>query len=316
MPLETPVAFFIFNRPALTERVFAAIAQTRPARLLIVSDGARTERWGEADHVTQARACVQRVDWPCEVQTNFSAVNLGCKQRIASGLDWVFGQVEEAIILEDDCLPSPAFFRFCEELLARFRHEPRIRAISGASFQPAESGPVHSYYFSKYFHCWGWATWRRAWAQYDVAMQTWPAFREAGGLELLADAPGEEAYWRRVFDSVYGGEVDTWDYQWLFANWCHGGLSVVPSVNLVSNLGFDPEATHTRDAGSRWANLPARTLGDLRHPPVLQRDRQADLYLASHVLNIRPISTFRRWRRVVRRYLAKTLRSVVTFAGL
>lgn len=156
--LTTPVAFIIFNRPDTTEKVFAEIAKAKPPKLLVIGDGPRVSRQGEAEKVAAARSIIQCVDWDCEVQTNFSDVNLGCKRRVSSGIDWVFEQVEEAIILEDDCLPDPTFFRFCEELLARYRHDQRIGMISGDNFQFGSRRNDDSYYFSKYVHIWGWAT--------------------------------------------------------------------------------------------------------------------------------------------------------------
>ena len=119
--LNTPVAFLIFNRPHTTQRVFAEIAKARPPKLLVVADGPRNDRPGEAELCAQTRAIIDQVDWDCEVLTHYADKNMGCKKRIASGIDWVFTQVEEAIILEDDCLPEASFFQFCEENLAPAR---------------------------------------------------------------------------------------------------------------------------------------------------------------------------------------------------
>jgi hypothetical protein len=159
--VNTPIAFFIFNRPDTTARVFEAIRQAQPSKLLVVADGPRSTRPGEAEKCAATRAIIDQVDWECEVLTNYSDVNLGCRHRVSSGLDWVFEQVEEAIILEDDCLPHPTFFRFCEELLEWYRHDHRIVAISGDNFQNGHQSGEFSYYFSRYVHIWGWATWRR-----------------------------------------------------------------------------------------------------------------------------------------------------------
>ena len=178
--LSTPVAFIIFNRPDTTARVFAEIAKARPPKLLVVGDGPRANRDGEADRVAEARAIIKNVDWPCEVLTNFSTPNLGCKKRVSSGIDWIFEQVEEAIILEDDCLPDPSFFQFCEEMLARYRHDDRIAMISGDNFLFGQVPVPESYYFSRYCHIWGWASWRRAWKDYDVNIPALAAIRTDG----------------------------------------------------------------------------------------------------------------------------------------
>jgi hypothetical protein len=277
--LKTPVAFIIFNRPDTTERVFAEIAKARPPKLLVVADGPRENRAGEVEKCAATRAIIDRVDWDCEVLTNFSDRNLGCKRRVSSGIDWVFGQVEEAIILEDDCLPDPTFFRYCQELLERYRHDQRIGLISGDNFQFGRRRNDDSYYFSKYVHIWGWATWRDRWTgSYDVSMTKWPHIREGAWLSDMAGNEREAAFWHKIFERVYRGEIDTWDYQWVFANWVEGRSTVLPATNLISNIGFDANATHTT-GDSELANLASQpVMFPLRHPVGVIRNMQADAY--------------------------------------
>ena len=275
--LKTPVAFIIFNRPDTTERVFAEIAKAKPPKLLVVADGARANRPGEAAKVVAARAIIDRVDWDCEVLTNFSEVNLGCKKRVSSGIDWVFNQVEEAIILEDDCLPDPTFFRFCQEMLERYRHDQRIGMISGDNFQFGRRYGDDSYYFSKYVHIWGWATWRDRWVgSYDVTMAKWPSICDEGRLTDMVGDARESKYWGKIFERVYRGGIDTWDYQWVFANWVNGRLNIVPNVNLISNIGFGHNATHTTGV-SELENLKTTPIKfPLSHPIGLFKNLQAD----------------------------------------
>ena len=277
--LKTPVAFIIFNRPDTTERVFAVIAKARPPKLLVVADGPRENRAGEAERCAATRAIIDRVDWDCEVLTNFSDCNLGCKRRVSSGIDWVFEQVEEAIILEDDCLPDSTFFRYCQELLERYRHDQRVGLISGDNFQFGQRRNDDSYYFSKYVHIWGWATWRDRWTDsYDVSMAKWPRIRDEGWLADMVGNEREAAFWSKIFERVYRGEIDTWDYQWVFANWIEGRSTVLPATNLISNIGFDANATHTT-GDSELANLPTRPLTfPLKHPVGVIRNMQADAY--------------------------------------
>jgi hypothetical protein len=207
---------------------------------------------------------------------------LGCKKRVSSGIDWVFEQVEEAIILEDDCLPDPSFFRFCQESLQHFRHDARIGMISGDNFQLGRASMTDSYYFSKYIHIWGWASWRDRWQAYDVDMGLWPQVREQGRIEDLVLEKSEAPFWQSIFERVYRGEIDTWDYQWVFANWCMGRMNILPSVNLISNIGFGAEATHTT-ASSPLANLPTRAMTfPLTHPTIQARNREADLFSDRH----------------------------------
>ena len=277
--LVTPVAFIIFNRPDTAARVFAEIAKARPAKLLVIGDGPRTNRMGEAERVEATRAIIKQVDWECEVLTNFSEVNLGCKKRVASGIDWVFEQVEEAIILEDDCLPDPTFFRYCQEMLALYSEEKRVGIISGDNFQFGRKYGEDSYYFSKYVHIWGWATWRDRWAgSYDVAISSWPRVRDEGRLIDLVGNADEAKYWSKIFERVFRGEIDTWDYQWLFANWLQGRLNIMPRVNLISNIGFGSGATHTT-GGGELANMTVESMSfPLLHPLAIVRSIRADSY--------------------------------------
>jgi predicted O-linked N-acetylglucosamine transferase (SPINDLY family) len=274
--LTTPVCFIIFNRPDVTQRVFEKIREAKPPKLLVVADGARANKSGEQEKCAAARAIINQVDWECEVLTDYSDINLGCRKRISSGLDWVFSQVEEAIILEDDCLPHPSFFRFCEELLEKYRHKSRIMLISGQNLQFGQRRRNYSYYFSRYNHCWGWATWKRAWQYYDDAMTLWPQVRDENWLfDILQD---EQAfrYWSATFQAMYEG-YDTWDYPWLFACYINQGLSILPNINLVSNIGFGKEGTHATDSNSILANIAVEKMQfPLNHPPFIIRDIIAD----------------------------------------
>lgn len=294
--LTTPVAFIVFNRPDTTAKVFNEIAKARPTKLLVVADGPRANRAGEAERVAATRAIVEKVDWPCEVLCNFSDINLGCKARVASGLDWVFEQVPEAIILEDDCLPDPSFFRFCQELLAHYRQDKRVGMISGDNFQFERWQSSDSYYFSKYMHIWGWATWRDRWQEtYDVNMTSWPTVRDEGRLKALLDNRQEAKFWTTIFNKVYSGKIDTWDYQWAYANWVHNCVAILPTVNLISNVGFGADATHTVHA-SDLANLSTSSLRfPLQHPSELIKNKMADEYTRNNWL-MRPL-----WKRILYR---------------
>src|SRR6185295_8988536 len=178
--LEVPVALFLFRRPALTQRVFASIRAARPRRLFLVADGPRTTHPSDVEECAAARAVVAHVDWPCAVETQFAVENLGLKRRVETGLDWLFARVDEAVIVEDDCLPQATFFRFCAEMLERYRDDARVMSISAADFTLAPSTSRSSYRFSRYPLVWGWATWRRAWLLHDAAMSEWNALRAAG----------------------------------------------------------------------------------------------------------------------------------------
>ena len=276
--LTTPVVFLIFNRPDTTRKVFEVIRQAQPQQLLVVADGPRSDKAGEAKKCAEVRAIIDTVDWDCEVLINYSEINLGCKKRVSSGLDWAFSLVEEAIILEDDCLPDPTFFRFCQELLEKYRDDKRIMAISGDNFQFGRKRTNYSYYFSRYSHCWGWATWGRAWQYYDGEMKLWEEIRDQNWLkDILDNNPWEVSYRRRKLQAVYEGDIDSWAYIWTFSCWLQNGLVILPNVNLVSNIGFTSEGTRTTNTKSPFASLPTEAMTfPLKHPPFMVRDTKAD----------------------------------------
>lgn len=274
--LDTPVAFFIFNRPECTQQVFSAISKAKPKILLLISDGPRPSRENEDEKVAKTRSIVEKIDWPCTVLKNYSETNLGCKKRISSGIDWVFTHVSEAIFLEDDCLPDPSFFRFCQEMLEKYRDNPLVGMISGDNFQFGRRTCSESYYFSKYFHIWGWATWRDRWEDYDVDMKKWPEIKKSDALTKNVKNKKEKQYWSNVFQQTYAQRIDTWDHQWTFANWITGRLCILPNVNLISNLGFSLDATHTKSYG-KLADLPTTAIEfPLVHPVSVQQDEDAD----------------------------------------
>ena len=285
--LRTPVAFIIFNRPNTTERVFSEIAKAKPKKLLVIADGARKNKLGEAEKVAATRAIIERVNWDCEVLTNFSDVNLGCKVRVSSGIDWVFEQVEEAIILEDDCLPDPTFFRFCQEMLDRYRHDLRVGMISGDNFQFGRNRNEDSYYFSKHVHVWGWASWRDRWKEsYDVKLKKWPLIRDGKWLIDILGNTKEALSWSHIFEKTFQGKVDTWDYQWVFANWIEGRINVMPNVNLISNIGFGDGATHTVTLSPLANMLTAPIIFPITHPVGILRNLQADKFTFHSCFNI------------------------------
>jgi hypothetical protein len=273
-----PVIFLVFNRPEQTARSFDAIRAVRPPKLLVIADGPRADRAGEADLCVRTRAIVEEVDWPCEVLRNYAETNMGCGRRVSSGLDWAFVQVEEAIVVEDDSLPNPSFFPFCTELLKRYRSDERIMMISGDNFQNGNRRTPDSYYFSRFPHLWGWATWRRAWQHYDWSMTGWPQRREARWLKPIARYAAVERLLTSYFDDTMSGKIDSWDYQWTYCMFVHNGLSIAPSVNLVANMGFADNATRTLVHDDRHA-VPSQAMDfPLRHPPAVECCDEADAF--------------------------------------
>ncbi|MBD2002457.1 MULTISPECIES: glycosyltransferase family 2 protein [Cyanophyceae] len=293
--MKTPVALLIFKRPETTEKVFEAIRQAKPPKLLVVADGPRADKPGEAEQCAAARAIIDRVDWDCEVLKNYSDVNLGCGLRPATGITWVFEQVEEAIIFEDDCLPHPTFFQFCEELLSKYRDDERVMAIAGTSLLGEWRSPLQSYYFSQFGGNWGWASWRRAWKFFDYNINLFPQLLEAQFLENYLREPKYYLYWKKLFQEIYeSSDRSCWDYQWLLACWMQNGLRICPEVNLITNIGFGANATHTF-SDNPLANVQTQEINlPLKHPQFMIQDFQADHLIQEKFFNVGFMSKLKR----------------------
>jgi hypothetical protein len=279
--LKTPVLFLVFNRPDTTKQVFEAIRKAKPPRLYIAADGPRNTKEGEAERVQEVRSIATNVDWECEVKTLFRDENLGCKYAVSGAITWFFEQEEQGIILEDDCLPSQSFFWFCEELLDRYKDDLRIWHISGNNFQNGIKRGQSSYYFSKFNHIWGWATWANRWSDYDVEIKSYDTFVSNNIINNLFELDQDKKYWSFIFEKVFKGEIDTWDYQWTYTVWINSGLSILPNENLVSNIGFGSNATHTKDIESQHSGMPGLDLNfPLKHPFFVVKDMAADKHTA------------------------------------
>jgi hypothetical protein len=277
--LTTPVAFFFFNRPETTEKVFNRIRKAKPSKLFLISDGPRSGNSNDFAKNEECRKIVSKVNWDCEVIKNYSEINLGCKTRISSGISWVFENTEQAIILEDDCLPVPSFFRFCQELLEYYRNDERVMMVSGNNFLNGRRFSDNSYYFSSYSYIWGWATWRRAWEKFDLEMKQWPEIKKQKMLYYWFPSRGAAAHWEEEFARTFEGRIDTWDFQFFYSCVINQGIGIIPEVNMVSNIGFGEGASHTADSSSKSANIPAVDIFfPLKHPDFIMRNLLADLY--------------------------------------
>jgi hypothetical protein len=284
--MNTAVAIIIFNRPDLTLQLLDALAQVKPTRIYIISDGPRANKANEFLLVQEARNLVdRRIDWPCVIKKNYSNENLGCGRRVSSGINWVFENEEEAIILEDDCIPVISFFEFCEEMLERYRYNMRVMHIGGANLGAKPRMKNDSYFFSKYPLIWGWATWRRAWAKYDFSASAWSNSATKNFIRDWAFDEKEAIFWAKALDSVYCKKIDTWDYQWALACWINEGLSVTPKKNLIVNHGFRGDATHTKGALRGHKNIGEPMSLPYQHPVAVDPDFAADtMHLKKYVV--------------------------------
>lgn len=281
---ETPILMLVFNRPSETQRVFTEVVKLRPKKLYIAADGPRNNRPQDQELTQQTRAIFSEINWPCDVKYLFREQNLSCGPAVSSGIDWFFEHEEMGIILEDDCLPDPSFFTFCQTLLLHHQHDTRIMHISGSNFQRGQIWGESSYYYSMFSYVWGWATWRRAWKKYNYTLSgirsnsiQWNQYTQHKGIVR---------YWKRAISLVTLGIVNTWDYQWALSILHNGGLCIVPNQNLITNIGYAPNSTHGKDNDTFWTvNQPSASIGNIVLNDTVQICTEADTYYYTEALN-------------------------------
>lgn len=285
-PLKTAVLFLVFNRPETTKQVFEAIRKAKPPRLYVAADGARKEKNGDEEKVRQVREIATKIDWECEVKTLFRKENIGCGIAVSRAITWFFESEEQGIILEDDCLPSQSFFWFCEELLEKYKYDLRIWQVSGDNFQDGIKRGDADYYFSKYNHIWGWATWRNRWEEFDVEIKKYGTLFGKKIISSIWSETKLQNYWLKQFTAVYKGRIDIWDYQWTYTTWSNNGLTILPNINLISNIGFGADATHSKDKNSKVPKLNEFGISyPMKHPIFIISDYEADLYTNRNLFN-------------------------------
>lgn len=275
--VKTAIAMLIFNRPENTRKVFEQVRKVKPSKLFIIADGPRENKEDDKLKCKQTREIFNNIDWNCEVYKNFSEVNLGCAKRGATGFSWVFDNVEECIFLEDDCLPNITFFRFCDELLEKYRNDTRIMLISGTNQLGKWEKSKYSYHFSKFGGIWGWASWKRAWKYYDFDIKLW---NDKNIKNILRQRLNFFQYISRksIYDDIYNKDAtfSSWAYQWGFSRIVQSGLAISPKVNLITNIGAGKDATNTKKA-SAVSNLKSYEIEfPLRHPPYIIVDDEYD----------------------------------------
>lgn len=288
-PLNTALLFLVFNRLDTTKQVFEAIRTAKPPRLYIAADGARELREGEEAKVHAVREYIMsNIDWDCDVKTLFREENLGCKYAVSSAITWFFENEEMGIILEDDCLPSQSFFWFCEELLEKYKHDMRVWHIGGAStLNNNILLNQDSYYFSHFNHIWGWASWSDRWKNYDVNISLYPEFKKNDFIKNITMDKILQEFWLDNFSNVSQGKIDTWDYQWYFTTWAHSGISIIPTKNLISNIGFGQEATHTSDENNKLAKMKIDQIDlPLIHPQIMVPNAIYDEHNAKYLFEL------------------------------
>lgn len=271
-----PVLFIIFNRPELTQQVFARIRESRPSKLFVAADGPRLDHPGEEQICAVTRRVVDQVDWPCKVKTLFREQNMGCRWAVSSAITWFFDNVDAGIILEDDCLPDLSFFPFCTELITKYKDDKRIGMISGNNFCSKLYDDELSYSFSRHGLIWGWATWKRAWDDYMIDNSKLNMKEICLIKANISQNRYFIDYWWKGADAAMKGELDTWDYLWGVTRYRNNYLVIRPKVNLVANIGFGADATHTGGAANELYLGTESLEFPLQHPNIIVPDKISD----------------------------------------
>jgi len=281
--MNKAILFLIFNRPETTRLVFEEIKKAKPPRLYLASDGPRLHKEGEFEIVQETRKMVlDGINWDCEVKTLFRDENLGCGKAVSSAITWFFENERDGIILEDDCLPSESFFVFCEQLLDYYRDDKRVMHISGDQFIYDFKGEA-SYYFAKIQHVWGWASWADRWNHYDFDLMNY----DEKNVKKFSEDRNVQKYWLNILKMMKQKKIDTWDYQWTFKIVEMSGMCINPSKNLISNIGFGVNSTHTSDENNALANLPTFNIGEIRHPKIVKFNWDAINWIYENHFGIR-----------------------------
>ena len=294
MGFSVPVAIVIFNRPEITSLLINTIKNQNISILFVIADGPRNGNLEDITLCSETRAIIDAAPWKCEVRKLYRDVNVGCGHGPSSGLDWVFSQVDRCIILEDDCIPDPSFFRFCSELLERYELNDQVMMISGDNYFLGRYQMQESYLFSVNTQTHGWATWRRAWNKYDFYMQDWPSTRSLSWLTSLLGNKKYAKNWIDNFDHAYeqsnsNPRCSFWDYQWIYACWKNGGLCILPQVNLITNIGYGELATHTLEEKHPLSSIPSESIRfPLNHPKEVLRNFRADEILRRTAFGFKP----------------------------
>lgn len=307
---NVPILLITWRRIEAVQSILDALRPYAPVRIFIASDGPRENYLDDQERIQLTREAIEAaIDWPCSIERLYSDNNLGCSYGPVRAINWFFDNVEEGIILEDDCIPSSDFYPYCASLLDYYRHDTRVWCIGGVNFQGGIQRGEASYYFSRYNHCWGWASWRRCWEHFDLNLAQWNKFRDSGLISSLFSSRRERLYWTRIWQRTFDRSVPVswWDYQWTFACMVNGGLTVLPNANLVTNVGFDQEATHSHHGITSGIGLQYQSLGldksPLIHPQFVLPDKLADLYTFRHHFKgtypRRIYNKFAAWRRAI-----------------
>ncbi|MFA6200191.1 MAG: nucleotide-diphospho-sugar transferase [Bacteroidales bacterium] len=276
MQFTTPILVIIFNRPNLVQGLFNELKKQKPKQLFVFCDGARKDKLGEIELLQQSKSIFEtQIDWNCDLNTNYLEDNKGAGRAIASAIKWFFENVDQGIILEEDCLPHQDFFPYCEELLQRYKEDKRVIFIGGNNFQKRKVSQ-YSYYFSSYPHIWGWAAWKKTIEGYSFDIDDISKKEIRQILKRYFDSWHEREYWYDRFKLVKNNRINSWDYQLMFNIWRKNGVAIIPVVNLVKNVGFDKNSIHCKNKNDISANLTLNNILPLNHPNHIEVNKKVD----------------------------------------
>ena len=267
----------MYNRAESVEKVVNILRDLKPLNLFISADGPKNSK-EDIEACSNARKIIESIDWECTVKKNIQANNLGCRHAMAEGITWFFDHVTEGIVLEDDCVPDQSFFYYVEDLLERYRYTEEVFVISGSNFGVVPEDWPYSYYFSRYMNCWGWATWRRAWKYFDNDMNDWRDTEKKSSLELYIEKEFC-GYWRTILNKCYKKKLDSWAYLWTFSCWYNNGLAILPTKNLIKNIGVGDDATHTKRRIKTLGVKRSKIQLPLAHPSEITRLKAVDILI-------------------------------------
>jgi hypothetical protein len=300
--IESPVLLIVFNRPDTTQKVFDAIKGAKPQKLYIAADAPRIGNREDEKNCIIVKEIIKQVEWDCDVHYRFVDVNLGCGPAPYNAISWAFENEDRLIILEDDCVPAFPFFGFCNDLLERYKNDTRIWIISGNQYNEEAVKTPHSYFFSRYGHSQGWATWRRCWPKNGVTMEKWPLMKQQDILKAVFASKEETTYFEKMFDNAYSDislNDHAWDIQFSFYLRSNNALSIVPAKHLVTNIGY----TGTHSSGKLWYHdLPVDEFYEIKsHPDFVLPDVNYDNWHFKHHWNRPPkISIYKKIKQMIR----------------
>ena len=278
--MDIPILITAWRRVEKLENLLHAIKENKPKKIYFSCDGPRKNNLNDEKLIKNVKESFNKlINWDCEIHKKYNKENLGCRVAMITAINWFFENESEGIILEDDCIPRKEFFPYCAELLQKYRNNHKVWTISGSNFQRGIKRGDGSYYLSKYFHCWGWATWRDRWSKIDSFMSTWPKAKETNSIKSIFPDPLEFKYWNKIFDKFFVRKIpDTWDIEWTYTCFINQGYTIIPNYNLVKNIGFDQEATHTKYSIQNLPGIDKELILPINHPNFLIQDVLADRF--------------------------------------